>query len=112
MDRLVKILADGKHPVLFEPRIDDYNDIKNRLHELKFVFIQFIDTIGKTELGINIEDELTNLKDADFENKTGMICVTGTCQLNFHKVRCTANIDLGNKHGFAKLEIIKRGNHE
>lgn len=106
MDKLVKKLSVGEHPILFEPRTEDYSDIKKRLQELKFVFIQFMDTIGNTELGINIDDNLTNLKNADFENKKGRICVVGTCELNYHKVRCTANVDLKSKQGLANLEIL------
>ncbi len=106
MDRLVKQLSEGKHPIVFEPRTESYNELKERLVEMKFVFVKFMDTMGETELGINIDDSLTNLKDADFVNGTGNIRVVGTCELNYHRVRCIADINLKTKKGTACLELL------
>lgn len=106
MDRLVKQLSEGKHPVVFEPRTEEYSELKERLVEMKFVFVKFMDTMGETELGINVDDSLTNLENADYTNGTGDIHVVGTCELNYHKVRCIANIDLKTKKGTAYLEVL------
>lgn len=106
MDRLVKQLSEGKHSVVFEPRTEKYDELKERLVDMKYVFVKFIDTMGETELGINIDDRLTNLKNANFENGTGNIHVVGTCELNYHKVRCVAEIDLKTKNGVAYLELL------
>lgn len=106
MDRLVKQLSEGQHPIEFEPRSEKYDEIKERLVEMKFVFVKFINTMGGTELGINIDDDLTKLKNADFVNGEGNIHVVGTCELNYHKVRCVADIDLKTKKGTAYLEAL------
>ena len=106
MDRLVKQLSEGKHPIEFEPRTEDYTELKERLVEMKFVFVKFMDTMGETELGINIDDNLTNLEDADYTNGAGNIHVVGTCELNYHKVRCIADVDLKTKKGTAYLELL------
>jgi len=106
MDRLVQQLSKGKHPVVFEPRTEEYNELKERLLEMKFVFVKFTDTMGETELGINIDDSLSNFKKADFEKGEGDIHVVGTCELNYHKVRCIADVDLKTKQGTAYLEIL------
>jgi len=106
MDRLVKQLSEGSHPVVFEPRSERYSEIKERLVEMKYVFIKFTDTVGETELGINIDDRLTSLKNADFVNGNGSISVVGTCVLNYHQVRCVAEVDLETKMGTAYLEIL------
>ena len=106
MDRLVKQLSEGKHPIVFEPRTEDYSELKERLVEMKFVFVKFMNTMGETELGININDRLTNLENADYTNGTGNIHVVGTCELNYHKVRCIAEVDLKTKTGIAYLELI------
>lgn len=106
MDRLVKQLSTGKHPVVFEPRSEKYDEIKERLVEMKFVFVKFMDTMGETELGINIDDSLTDLKNADFVDGKGKIRVVGTCELNYHKVRCIAEINLKTKKGTAYLEPL------
>lgn len=106
MDRLVKQLSEGKHRIEFEPRTEDYAELKERLVEIKFVFVKFMDTMGETELGININDNLTNLENADYTSGTGNIHVVGTCELNYHKVRCIADVDLKTKKGTAHLELL------
>ena len=106
MDRLVKQLSTGKHPIVFEPRTDEYSELKERLVEIKFVFVKFMDTMGETELGINVDDSLTDLKNADFTKGKGNIHVVGTCELNYHKVRCVAEINLKTKKGTAYLELL------
>lgn len=106
MDRLVKQLSEGKHSVEFEPRTEDYTELKERLLEMKFVFVKFTDTIGGTEVGINVDDDLTDLKEADFEKGKGKIHVVGICELNYHKVRCIADVDLKTKKGIAYLEVL------
>ena len=106
MDRLVKQLSEGKHPIVFEPRSEKYDEIKERLIEMKYVFVKFMDTMGETELGINVDDSLTNLEDADFINGKGNLHVVGTCELNYHKVRCIAEVDLETKEGTGYLELL------
>jgi hypothetical protein len=106
MDRLVKQLSEGRHPIVFEPRSEKYDEIKERLTEMKYVFVKFMDTMGETELGINIDNSLTNLENADFVNGKGNIHVVGTCELNYHKVRCIAEVNLETKEGTARLELL------
>lgn len=106
MDRLVKFLSEGKHPIVFEPRTDEYDEMRERLVEMKFVFVKFMDTMGETELGINVDDNLTDLSEADFKEGSGNIHVVGTCELNYHKVRCVAEVDLKTKDGTGYLELL------
>ena len=106
MDRLVKQLSRGKHPVLFEPRTNEYAELRERLVEMKFVFVKFMDTMGETELGIDVDDSLTKLENADYENGTGNIHIVGTCELNYHKVRCIVDIDLESKKGVGYLKVL------
>ncbi len=106
MDRLVKQLSEGRHPIVFEPRSEKYDEIRERLTEMKYVFIKFMDTMGETELGIDIDDNLTNLENADFVSGKGNIRVVGTCELNYHKVRCIAEVNLETKEGIACLELL------
>lgn len=105
MDTLVKKLSTGKHMVMFEPRSDNLEEIKERL-EQGFVFVKFMKTQGGTELGIDVDSKLTCIDQADFINGTGSINVVGNCELNFHKVRCIAEIDLATREGLAHLEVL------
>ncbi|OJW54548.1 MAG: hypothetical protein BGO67_10165 [Alphaproteobacteria bacterium 41-28] len=106
MDHLVERLSVNQ-PVEFESRTNTLEELKERLLDMKFVFITFPETKGGTELGINVDTDSTDLKKADFTKGTGNIYVVGTCELNYHKVRCIAEIDLSTKKGMGCLELLK-----
>ena len=105
MDSLVKRLS-SKQPIEFESRTDTMVELKERLTEMKFVFITFPETKGGTELGIDVDLDLTDIKNADFDKGVGNIHVTGTCELNYQKVRCIADVDLSTRRGTGHLELI------
>lgn len=105
IDRLVTKLSEEKHPILFEPRTEDINEIKERLKS-GFVFVRFTDTQGGTELGITVDSALTDIDPTIFEKSKSNFKLVGTCELNFHKVRCIAEIDLPSQQGFAQLELL------
>ncbi len=106
MDELVERLSIGKHPVVFEKQSKEIQEVKHRLVELKFVFVKFTNTRGGTELGINVEDNLTCLDEANLEKGTGNIHIAGWCILNYHKVRCIADINLATREGVGYLEVL------
>lgn len=105
MDSLVERLTT-RQPVEFESRTNTFEELKERLLDMKFVFITFPGTKGGTEIGINVDTDSSNIKDADFSNGSGHISVVGTCELNFQKVRCVAEIDLSTKKGMGFLECL------
>lgn len=106
MDELVERLSIGKHPVVFEKQSKEMQEVRHRLMELKFVFVKFTNTRGGTELGINVEDNFTCLDNANLEEGTGNIRIAGWCILNYHKVRCIADIDLATREGIGYLELL------
>lgn len=105
MDNLVERLLN-KQPIDFESRTDTMEEIKERLTEMKFVFITFTETKGGTELGIDIDLDLTDIENADFDKGAGIISVVGTCKLNYQKVRCIAEVDLSTKKGMGYLKPL------
>jgi len=106
MDRLIEQLTKGKHPIIFEARTESYEEIQDRILKVKFVFVKFTDTVGETEIGINVDADLTDIRGADFVNKTGTIHIVGTCELNYNKVVCVAEIDLKSKCGIGYLKLL------
>jgi hypothetical protein len=106
VNELVRRLSIDKHPVVFEKQSNEMQEVKHRLTELKFVFVKFTNTRGGTELGINVEDNFTCLDSANFEEGTGNIRIAGWCILNYHKVRCVADIDLATREGMGYLELL------
>ncbi len=105
MDDLVERLSN-KQTIDFESRTDTLEEMKERLIEMKFVFVTFTETKGGTELGINVDLDLTDIKNADFDKGEGTIRVVGTCKLNYQKVRCIAEVDLSTKKGTGYLEPL------
>lgn len=106
MDHLIERLLVNQ-PIEFESRTSTLEELKERLLDMKFVFITFPETKGSTELGINVDIDLTDIKNADFTKGTGNIYVVGTCELNYQKVHCIAEIDLFTKKGLGRLELSK-----
>ena len=107
MENLVDKLAKGKHAVVFESRTSDIKELHDRVNN-GFIFITFTETRGGTELGINLEKELCNFSKADFDQSQGLIEIAGTCELNYKKVRCRAEVDLETRKGEGFLEILDR----
>lgn len=105
MDSLVERLLSNQ-PIEFESRTDTLEELKERLTEIKFVFITFPKTKGGTELGIDVDLDLTDIKNANFDKGAGNIRVIGTCELNYQKVRCIAEVDLSTKKGTGHLELV------
>lgn len=106
MNDLVSRLATGKHPVELEKQAQSMEEINNRLVELKYIFVKFTDTRGGTELGINVDEQHTCIKNADFTRGIGHIHIEGTCILNYHTIRCIADVDLATREGSGYLEVL------
>ena len=53
-----------------------------------------------------MDSQLTHLEGADFEIGKGTLQLVGTCELNFHKIRCIADIDLETRQGIGYLELL------
>lgn len=111
MDNLIMRLSEGEHPVLFESRTENLKDIKERI-EKGFVFITFTGTKGGTELGIDIEQDRTDISDVDFEKNVGTLKIVGTCNLNYQKIRCIAKIDISTRKGSGYLIPIDESGNE
>jgi hypothetical protein len=47
-----------------------------------------------TELGVRLNSEVSNLKEADLTNRTGKAHLEGDLMLNYVKVRCIADIEI------------------
>ncbi|WHA04456.1 hypothetical protein N3Z17_04335 [Candidatus Bandiella numerosa] len=106
INELVKRLSTGKHEVTIGNREEPYSEIKERLVDMKYIHITFPNTKGGTELGINVDTDSCDLKDADFEKGVGSVHIEGTTNLNYCDVRCVADIDLKTKKGQGALVIV------
>ena len=105
MDELVQRLVEGDHPVVTR-RVESVEELKRSI-ERGYVLVTFTDTRGGTELGVRLDDELTNLNGADFDKVAGSVHLAGNLTLNYVKVRCVVDIDLATLQGKGHLEILE-----
>lgn len=97
LDSLVTKLSTGKHKVILEPRSKDLEETVERLKN-GFVYIKFVET--QTELGIDIDKNLTILNDTQF------VKIVGTHTLDDHQVCCVAEVDLISRKGEGYLFLL------
>jgi uncharacterized protein YbdZ (MbtH family) len=102
-DPLVERLSEGDHPVEVGLRPDKTVQAFQESLDRGYVYINFPETKGGTELGVRLDRERSDFSQADFINCTGMVHVEGSLTLNYVKVRCVANIDLATLRGQGHL---------
>ena len=106
MDELVTRLSTGDHPVEAGLRPEKTTKLFKEAIDRGYVHIKFTDTKGGTELGVRLDTQTSDWSQADFTQATGSVHVEGTLTLNYVKVRCIADLDMGTLDGTGHLEII------
>ncbi len=107
MDELVQRLTEGDHPVTVGGPKPSLEEFRKRINEMGYVFIKFTGTRGGTDLGVRVDASATDLSQADFDQGRGIAHVEGTLTLNYVKVRCVADIDLGTLNGTGHLVALE-----
>ncbi len=105
MDELVQRLSEGNHPVA-TIRYKTADELKQSI-DRGYVLIKFTDTRGGTELGVRLDNAITDLSRADFGQSKGAAHLAGNLTLNYVKVRCVADIDLATLTGEGHLELLE-----
>jgi hypothetical protein len=105
MDELVQRLSTGSHPVTIGGQQQTPEELRRRVEEIGIIFIEFTETRGGTDLGLNADRGACDLSGADFENGTGTVHLEGTLILNDEPIRCLADIDLATMHGTGRLVV-------
>ncbi len=104
MDELVQRLSEGDHPVVTQ-RYKSAEELKQAI-DRGYVLVKFTDTRGGTELGVRLDNALTDLSQANWEQSTGSVHLAGNLTLNYVKVRCVADVDVAALEGKGHLEIL------
>ena len=105
MNELVKKLINGPHPIAAE-RSATALELQEQILR-KFVLLKFTETNGGTELGSQLDMELTQLGEADFEKGTGTVHLVGNLTLDYCEVQIVADIDLATLKGQGNLVLVK-----
>lgn len=96
MNDLVERLANGRLPVQANRPETKAVTLKERI-SIGYLHILFKET--GTELGIKLDLKNCNFSDCDFENGAGIAHFEGGVMLNYKKVKCVADINLGSLEG-------------
>src|SRR5215212_685307 len=104
MSELVNKLASGKHPVepVVRPQLTPaaFKESVQR----GYVHLKFTETIGGTELGVNLDTDGADLQQADFDTGRGQVTLRGSLTLDYVPVKCIAVIELPDLKGHGWLE--------
>jgi len=100
---LVEKLCEGRHPVEVGLRPERTVKGLKEAIDRNYVHIKFTGTKGGTELGFRLDAESCNFSGADFEQGSGTVHLEGGLTLDYVKVRCVAEIDLGSLQGTGQL---------
>jgi hypothetical protein len=106
MSELVERLSSGTHPVEVSLRPEKSIQGLRECLDRGYVHVKFTGTRGGTELGVPIDRERTDLREADFEHQSGRLTIVGPLSLDFVEVRCIAEINLPSLSGVGRLERI------
>jgi hypothetical protein len=107
MNELVQRLSVGSHPVEVSLLPEKTVAALKECIDQGYVHIKFTNTKGGTDLGVRLDCDASNLKEADFDRQTGKVHLLGNLTLNFVKVRCIADIDLETLAGKGHLESME-----
>lgn len=108
MSELVQKLAKGDHKVMIRSFRDNrVEELKERIDRYGYIHIKFTETRGGTELGVRLDNDLTDLSQVDWANGKGRAHFAGNLTLDYVKVRCVADVDLETMEGTGHLEILE-----
>ena len=107
MNDLVQRLAAGNHPVEASLKPEKTAKALQESIDRGYVHIKFTNTQGGTDLGVRLDQNVSNLNEADFDQEIGEIHLVGDLMLNYVKVRCIADIDLATLAGEGHLELLE-----
>jgi len=105
MNELVQRLSQGSHPITVGGPKPSLEDFQKRIQDIGYIFIKFTATRGGTDLGMQVDKERTDLRQAHFEEARGIVHVEGVLTLNYIKVRCVADINLSSLNGTGYLVV-------
>lgn len=103
---LVQRLSAGEHPVEVSLRPEKNAQALKACIDRGYVHIKFTNTQGGTELGVRLDKDASNFRDADFAGQRGHLRLVGGLTLDYVKVRCIADIDLSTLAGKGHLERL------
>ena len=100
---LVERLGESDHAVEISLRPEKTCKLFKEAIDRDYVHVKFTQTKGGTEIGFRLDHANSDFSKADFEAGTGKAHVEGNLMLDYVKVKCVADIDLGILSGTGRL---------
>jgi uncharacterized protein YbdZ (MbtH family) len=100
---LIERLCEGDHAVEVGLRPDKTVKLFKEAIDRDYVHVKFTQTKGGTEIGFRLDRGSSDFSKANFEDGTGTAHVEGNLTLDYIKVKCVADIDLGMLSGTGRL---------
>jgi len=104
---LVERLCEGNHAVKVGLQPDKSVKLFKEAIDRDYVHVKFTQTNGGTEIGFRLDRPSSDFSKANFEAGTGTAHVEGDLTLDYVKVKCVADIDLGILSGTGRLIKIE-----
>lgn len=102
-ESLVDRLCAGDHPVTLSLRPEPTLRLFKEAVDNGYLRVKFTDTNPGTELGVRLDKDACQLGEANFDDGTGSARLVGHLTLDYTKVQCTVNVDLGTFAGLGHL---------
>jgi uncharacterized protein YbdZ (MbtH family) len=106
-ESLVDKLCQGDHPVEASLRPERTVQLFKEALDRGYAHIKFTDTRAGTELGVRLDPAACDYSGADFDNGTGSVHLEGGLTLDYVRVRCIADLDLGTLSGKGHLVKVE-----
>jgi uncharacterized protein YbdZ (MbtH family) len=100
---LVERLSEGEHPVEVDLRPEKTAALLRQAIARDYVSIRFTATRGAAEFGFKLDEGACDFSRADFDEGVGTVHLEGGLTVDYHPVRCVADIDLQSLQGRGRL---------
>ena len=104
-ESLVNRLCQGIHPVSLWPTPMTAAAFSERLDN-GLIHVEFPETRGGTRIGVRVDNNSSDISQADLEKATGKVRIVGHLVLDYVPVRCVVDIALPEFTGTGRLEKV------
>jgi uncharacterized protein YbdZ (MbtH family) len=105
-ESLVERLSEGHHAVEVSLRPEKTLKLFKEALDRHYIHVKFTQTKGGTEIGFRLDRANSDFSKANFKAGTGKVHLEGNLTLDYVKVKCLADIDLGMLSGTGRLVKI------
>lgn len=101
---LIEKLINTHHSVVIGYRNESTEMLAENLKD-HYIHIKFPDTQGETELGLSIDQELSNISEFLNDPDQGTLHIAGRTTLDYKPILCLAEIDKKTRKGKAYVQL-------